>query len=393
MIELGVERLVASDFEPIDGQRVGLITNQVSMVDGRHLIDWMAEAQNVDLARIFAAEHGVRGDLDAGAQIDDEIDSNTGIPVVSLYGSIRQPTVEMLADLDVVVFDLQDVGTRYYTYTATMGLAMQTAARAGVSFLVLDRPNPLGGDLIEGFSRTDDQVSFISLYPVPAVHGLTAGELAIMIRDEEWLEGVGQIDLDVIKLVDWNRDEDWPATGLTWIAPSPGLQTAASAATYPATVLFEATTLSHGAGTRWPFQSVASPWIDGDELALEMNSRNLPGVEFVAVSFTPQLISDVAFDPAWLDTRIHGVRLVVTDSRLFRPTAAGVHLLEAVVQMGSAQGEVVVDRPEVLDLLAGTEELRQALNEEIPASEIVTSWSSEVAEFAELSEPHRLYGQ
>ncbi len=406
-VRLGVDVLIRSDFEPLQGLRVGLITNPVSTVDGVHLIDWLEATPNVELAAIFAAEHGIRGTLNGGELIDDDIDPATGIPIFSLYGDARQPTPEMLEGLDALVFDLQDVGTRYFTYTATMGLAMQSAAEAGIGFVVLDRPDPLGGELVEGFLRHDDQASFIAQYPVPSVHGLTAGELARMIKGQGWLPGLESLDLRVIAAQGWTRDQEWPDTGLGWIPPSPGLQTAAAALTYPATVLFEATSLSYGAGTEWAFQSVAAPWLDGNDLASKMNARGLSGVEFAAVSYVPRVIPNISFKPHYANEEIFGVRIIVTDQASFRPTAVGVHLLEEVLRIepppiepeldeddepiGEPQPRVVINRPRVLDLLTGSTEVRASLELGIPAAEIVARWEAESAAFAERSLPYRLY--
>lgn len=386
-IELGVELLVATDFAALDGRRVGLITNQVSMVDDRHLIDWMADAPNVDLVRIFAAEHGVRGVAGAGEPIGDGVDDTTGTPIRSLYGATRQPTPKMLDGIDTIVFDLQDVGTRYYTYTATMGLAMQAAAAADVRFVVLDRPNPLGR-IVEGDLRTDQQTSFISQYPMPSLHGLSAGELALMIVGEAWLSGLDPLDLDVIEMMGWDGGP-WGASDVAWIAPSPGLQTAASAMTYPATVWFEATTLSYGAGTEFAFQAVGAPWLDAETVVAELTSRNLPGVVFEVVELRPTDIVDVAVDPRLEGQTFPGVHVVVTDAATFRPSAVGLHMIEAII--GSAPDQTVIDRGAVFDLLAGTTDVRRQLLAGTPVSDITADWPTIAAEFIARSFAYQLY--
>ncbi|MGB5758135.1 MAG: DUF1343 domain-containing protein, partial [Acidimicrobiales bacterium] len=271
----------------MSGKRVGLIASRASVVGDRTVIDLLAQSDSVDLVSVFAAEHGIRADVDAGATIDDGVDPATGLAVHSLYGATRSPTAEMLADIDVLVFDLQDVGARFYTYTATMGLAMQAAARAGIPFVVMDRPNPIGGTSLGGAVRDDDHRSFVGQYPIPAVHGMTAAELALAIRGEGWLDGLEGLDLRVVAMSGWARDDLWADTGLAWVPPSPGLPTALTALVYPATVLFEATTLSFGRGTDHPFSQVGAPWLDGEDLARALNDRNLPGIRFRAVTFTP----------------------------------------------------------------------------------------------------------
>lgn len=386
-VELGVELLVASDFAVLEESRVGLITNQVSMVDGRHLIDLMAEADNVDLVQIFAAEHGVRGVAGAGEAIGDGVDDATGIPIRSLYGSTRQPTSEMLDGIDTIVFDLQDVGTRYYTYTATMGLAMQAAAAANLRFVVLDRPNPLGR-IVEGDLRTDQQTSFISQYPVPSLHGLTAGELALMIAGEAWLPGLDNLDLEIVPMSGW-AGQSWEQLDEPWIPPSPGLQTIPSALTYPAVVWFEATTLSYGAGTDLAFQAVGAPWLDAEAVVTELVERSLPGVRFEVVELSPTIVVDVASDPRFEGVTVPGVRIVVTDVVAFRPSEAGLHLLEAIVD--SAPDQTVIDRGAVFDLLAGSADVRRQLGVGTPVAEIAANWPDVAAEFRARSFAYLLY--
>ncbi len=386
-VDLGVVELVRSDFEALDGSNVGLITNQVSMVDSRHLIDWMTESPDVELVRIFAAEHGVRGIAGAGEPIGDGIDDATGTPIRSLYGSTRQPTPDMLDGIDTIVFDLQDVGARYYTYTATMGLAMQAAAAADIRFVVLDRPNPLGR-IVEGDLRTDQQVSFISQYPVPSLHGLTAGELALMIRGEAWLPGLDDLQLEVVAMNGW-AGEPWTETGLQWIAPSPGLQTTEAGLSYPATVWFEATTLSYGAGTGLAFQAVGAPWLDAEVVVADLESRALTGVTFEVVELSPVDIVDVAIDPRFEGETFPGVRVVITDTATFTPSAAGLHMLEAIIE--SAPGQTVIDRGAVLDLLAGTADVRRQLLAGTPVDEITAGWADIAAEFEARSFAYLLY--
>lgn len=386
-VSLGVAELVRSGFAALDGRRVGLITNQVSVVDGQHLIDWMAEAPNVDLVRIFAAEHGVRGVAGAGEPIGDGVDDTTGTPILSLYGAARQPTPNMLEGIDTIVFDLQDVGTRYYTYTATMGLAMQAAATADISFVVLDRPNPLGR-IVEGDLRTDQQTSFISQYPTPSLHGLTAGELALMIVGEAWLPGLDDLDLSIVEMSGWDGSP-WPETGVRWIPPSPGLQTTPAGLTYPATVWFEATTLSYGAGTELAFQAVGAPWLDAEAIVADLETRDLPGVTFEVVELSPVDIPDVASDPRLEGETFPGVQIAITDAVSFEPSAVGVHLLEAII--ASAPSQTVIDRGAVFDLLAGTSDVRSQLLNGASAFDITAGWADVAAEFEARSFAYLLY--
>lgn len=392
----GAARFLAEGFSEFSGKRIGLIASRASVLDGRSVIDLLAEADDVNLVAIFTPEHGLRADGGAGELIDDEIDPVTGLPVFSLYGATRQPTPEMLADIDVLLFDLQDVGARYYTYTATMGLAMQAAADAGVPFVVLDRPNPLGGQMIDGGVRTDDQASFVSQYPVPSLHGLTTGELALAIKGEAWLDGLGQLDLRVMELTRWSRALRWPDTDLAWLPPSPGLPTVDAALVYPATVLFETAALSYGRGTDYPFQQIGAPWLDGDALATTLNAKDLPGVRFEPVSFVPTTDppnGPAATDPQFEDTEVFGVRLVVVDHAALRPTALGVHLFaEVLAQADAANPPVeVIERGQFFDLLAGTATLRRGLLAGETPESIIDGWAVDLESFDAVRSQYFLY--
>lgn len=396
----GAASFPGQDFPEFFGARVGLIASRASVIGERSVIDVLAESDEIDLVTVFAAEHGIRADAGAGEELPDGIDPVTGLPVISLYGATRKPTPQSLADLDVLVFDLQDVGARFYTYTATMGLAMQAAAEAGIPFVVLDRPNPLGGFGFAGPLRADDKVSFVSQYPVPSTHGMTAGELALAIVGEGWLDGLTSLDLRVAELSGWNRDQTWIETGLPWVPPSPGLPTVEAATVYPATVLFEATTLSYGRGTDHPFSQVGAPWLDGPTLVEQLELAGLPGVTFVAVEFTP--VTDPAngppvADPQWEGVAVSGVRLEVADAAVIEPVSIGIHLLAAVLaqaaelRAGSGGDVVVIDRPDFFDLLAGTTETRRSLQRGDDPADIVAAWSDQLAAFERVRSRYLLY--
>ncbi len=395
-VRVGAEVAAADGFSRFRGQRVGVILNVASVVDGRSLLDALTAAEGVDVAAAFAPEHGVRGDAPAGALVGDTVDAATGVPVHSLYGERRAPTPDQLAGLDVLVFDLQDVGARPYTYVSTMGLSMQAAARAGVPFVVLDRPNPLSGTGpagggVEGWALDPALTSFVGRYPIPLVHGLTAGELARMIQGEGWLDGLAGLRLDVVPMSGWGRNQRWADTGRAWVPPSPGLPSAETAAVYPGTVLFEATSVSVGRGTGEPFSVVGAPWVDGPAAAGTLNARGLPGVRFEPATFTPAPTPAVP-DPPLAGQSLGGVRVVVTDPEAVRPVALGVHLLDVFGAQARAAGEPgFVARPATLDALAGTDRLRRALAAGTPAADIVAAWADEDAAFDRLRQPYLLY--
>lgn len=390
-VTVGAARLLADGFAPLAGLRVGLITNAAATVEGRPVLDLLAEAEAVELVAVFAPEHGIDAIDPAGELIADETDSSGRIAVYSLYGADRAPDPAVLADLDVLIFDLQDVGVRAYTYLSSMGLAMEAASEAGVRFMVLDRPNPLGGELVGGFVREPDLDSFISLFPVPAVHGLSAGEMALAVQGERWLDGLAGLDLEIVEMEGWRRADRWAETGLDWTAPSPSLPSVDSVSLYPATVLFEATALSVGRGTPEPFTVLGGPWVDGEHVASVLAERQLPGVRFEATELEPVASPSVP-EPPYAGETIPGVRIVVVDPGAIEPAALGVHLLEVFLAHAAEEGvSELVARPETLDLLAGSRDLRIGLDEGRGAESIIEAWSEDLRRFDEVRARYRLY--
>lgn len=388
-VRTGAQRLVEEDFSQLDGLRVGVIVNQTSVVGGSHLIDLLDNAPNVELGAVFAPEHGVRGTADAGELVDDSVDAKTGVTIFSLYGATRQPTAAMFAGLDIIVYDLQDVGARHYTYISTMGLAMQTAAQAKIPFVVLDRPNPLGGDLLEGPVLEPDQLSFIGQYPIPSVYGMTAGELALAIKGEGWLQGLETLDLRVVEMQGWTRQMQWPQTGLDWVAPSPGLPTFASALAYPGTVFIEATGLSYGAGTDAPFRQVGATWLEGSEP--QLHTPGSEGLVTEAVTFVPKVIADIAPNPRLVGQELGGVRYVSMTTG-FRPFAAGLRLLAALVVLAERAGEgPLVERAATFDLLTGSAQIRTDLAAGVDPDQILATLQEGLITFDQLRQPYLLY--
>ncbi|NBB86783.1 MAG: DUF1343 domain-containing protein [Bacteroidetes bacterium] len=383
----GAAVAAADTFAVLHGQRIGLIGNHTSTVGDRHLADLLHEVPEVTLTALFGPEHGLRGTADAGASVADGRDPDTGVPIYSLYGETRRPTPAMLANLDVLVFDMQDVGARFYTYISTMGLAMQAAAEAELPFVVLDRPNPLGGTYVSGFVLEEEQRSFVGMYPIPIAHGLTTGELARMIRGEAWLEGLEGLDLTVVPMDGWQRSQRWDEGEAAWIPPSPNIPDAETAYLYPGTCFVEATAASEGRGTDAPFRLIGHPDLDGAALAADLNDRSLPGVDVTAASFTPTSRAGATV-PKHRGTRVEGVELRVMDADSLDAVALGVHLLEALLSHG---GSAMLERPAWLDRLAGTPRLREALERGTPAASIIADWEDEVARFKEARSSYLLY--
>ena len=389
-VMVGAEVLQRDGFALLAGQRVGVILNQASTVGDASLLDALVAAPEVEVVAAFGPEHGVRGAAPAGAAVEDSIDPATGVPVYSLYGEQRSPPAEVLATLDVLVFDLQDVGARPYTYIATMGLAMQAAADAGVAFVVLDRPNPLGGEVLAGPVLDARFGSFVGPYPIPFVHGLTVGELALFLRGEGAVDGVESLDLEVVPLEGWRRAERWSDGERAWVPPSPSLPTPTAAEVYPGTVLFEATSMSVGRGTDEPFTTVGAPWVDGEALAQRLTELGLPGVRFEPTVLSP-MASEAVPDPPFAGERVGGVRVVPLD-RSFLPFETGVHLLVEAQRHAEQQGAgQIVERPDFLDLLAGTDELRLGLAGAESGDELLAGWSDELAAFDQVRQPYLLY--
>ncbi len=390
-VRTGAQILAAGGFAPLQGKRVGLIANHTSMVGDRHLADLLHEAEGVEMAKLFAPEHGIRGTADAGAVIPTETDPATGLVVHSLHGDTLKPTPGMLAELDVLAFDLQDVGTRFYTYISTLGLAMQAAAEAGITFMVLDRPNPLGGNLVEGFTLEMENQSFIGMYPIPATHGMTVGEVARMIQGERLMEGLDSLDLVVVGMEGWRRDMMWPETGLPWIPPSPNIPDFETAVIYPGACFFGSVEGNEGRGTMRPFIQQGTLWGDGEALAAELNARALPGLRFEPVTYTPRSIPGMSTNPRLQDQEVHGIRHVVTDPRAVRPVEAGVNVLHAFWHQApdSLKPTFFVDRP--FRNVTGTAKLHLMIMAGRTPTEIVAAWQPDVQAFLEMRRKYLLY--
>ena len=378
----GIDVLLRDSLHLVANRRVGLITNPSGMdAAGRSTIDRLHEHPDVDLVGLFAPEHGLRASAAEGQLIDDSIDPDTGLPVTSIYyaGSKRAPSSEDLEGIDVMVFDMQDVGARYYTYVYSMALSMEAAGREGVPFVVLDRPNPIG-DLVQGNILDPAFSTFVGLYALPMRHGMTPGELARTFRG---LFGV-EADLTVVPVEGWSPSTRFDATGLPWVAPSPNMPDLTSALHYPGTCLFEGTNLSVGRGTDRPFQQIGAPWLDGASLAAALDAYDFAGVRFEPVRFTPSRPTD----GKWSEEEVSGVRFVVTDADVYDPTLAAVAaLIEARKQHVDRWDWNVAH----IDRLAGTDALRLGIEAGRSLADLTAEWAAARSAFVEASLPYRLY--
>ena len=387
----GAERLFSDHYHLVVSRRVGLVTNHSAIVGMQHLADRLHADPSIELVALFGPEHGIRGTADAGEPVDHGVDERTGVPVYSLYGDIDRPAAEMLERVDVLIFDIQDVGARFYTYPATMGRAMQSAAEAGIQYLVLDRPNPIAGLPVEGHIREDRFRSGIGLYPTPITHGMTIGELALMIKGERWHEGVEDLDLRVVEMEGWTRGMLWPDTGMEWMAPSPNIPDVETAIVYPGTCFFEGTTASEGRGTFRPFLQVGSPCVDSNAVVDELNRRNLPGLAFRPVIFVPESIEEMSKQPKLLGEEVHGIHIEVTAPAKVRPVEAGIHILQAVYESLPAEARKMFFIERALNIRAGNEKVLDKLRQGDRVDRIVADWERDVERFKLEREPYLIY--
>ena len=387
-VRVGIERLLEDDRSLIAGLRIGLVSNPAS-IDGafRHATEILADDPDVKLVALFGPQHGFRSDVqDNMIETAHGEDARRRVPIYSLYSETREPTAEMLRDVDVLVIDLQDVGTRVYTYIYTMANCMRAAARHGVRVVVCDRPNPVGGVAIEGPRLRPAFASFVGQFPIPLRHGMTIGEIARLFNQEF---GLGAA-LDIVQLEGWRRQMFYDQTGLPWVIPSPNLPTLDSVIVYPGAVLFEGTMLSEGRGTTRPFELIGAPWIDGERLSAAMNARRFPGVHFRPVAFEP------TFQKHARQT-CGGCQLHVTDRTAFEPVRVAVELIAEFRRQNPASFawrqppyEYEHDKWPI-DILYGSDRLRVTLDEGGDVGPLLASWEDEEDAFGRTREKYLLY--
>ena len=379
IVRPGIERFLSDLPAQVRGKRVGLITNQAG-VDraGTSEIDLIAARKDLRLVALFAAEHGIRGSAAAGETIGDDRDGKTGVPIFSLYKSgDRGPTPEMLADVDALVYDLPEVGGRTWTYVSTMALAMQAAARKKIPFVVLDRPNPIGGEIVEGALLDPAFTSFVGMYPIPARHGMTVGELATLFNQDF---GIGA-DLVVVPAENWRRSQWFTDTGLPWRNPSPNLRSPAALNHYPGTVYFEGTNLTEGRGTDRPFEQVGASWLDAAAVVKTMNARGLPGISFEAITMSVE--AGAAKFPG---QTIPAIRFAVTDRAAYRPVRTALLLIAEVHRQHPKEFQWGPS----IDRLTGSDKVRRAIDGGmLPA--LLDEWDREAAAFKSHRQPFLLY--
>ena len=385
-VRLGSDVLICSN--RLRGTRVGVVCNHASIDRGfLHVIDRLATCEGVTLAAIFGPQHGFRSDVqDNMVETPHRDDPRRRVPIYSLYSETREPTAEMLRGLDALVIDLQDIGARIYTYIYTMANCMRAAARYRLPVIVCDRPNPIGGEAVEGATLRPKWESFVGQFPIPMRHGMTIGELALLFNDAF---GIGAA-VDVVRMEGWTRDTYADATGLPWVMPSPNMPTLDTAIVYPGTVLFEGTMMSEGRGTTRPFELVGAPWIDAERFAAEMNGASLAGAYFRPAGFEPTFQKH-AKQPCG------GCQIHVTDRQAFEPVITGVALIDMFRRLDPVRFEwrqppYEYEHDKVpIDILAGSDVLRDQIESGVPVREIAASWKDDEAAFRRLREPYLLY--
>lgn len=329
-VTVGAKVLLEDHLDELKGKGVGLVMNPTARVDGSHMLDTLL-ALDINVKALFAPEHGFRGNIGAGETIEDGVDQSTGLPVFSLYGENRTPTKKMLNKVDLLLFDIQDVGARFYTYNATLGNIIEAASAQGIPVWILDRPNPAGGNFISGWPIQDEHKSFVGRYPIPMVHGMTLGELAQMMVGEHWINNAEKAEVRVIPMEGWNRSMKWPETGLKWIPPSPNLPTFDHAYVYLGTVLFEGTTMSEGRGTADPFLNIGDPSAKVTTSHIAKLRRQFSGINIEQITFTPESTPGKALNPKFKNERCHGIELQVTKPTQFDPIQLGAALLSTML--------------------------------------------------------------
>ncbi len=389
MVETGLESLVRSKFDILKGKRVGLVTNPTG-VDRylRSTVDILFNAPEVQLVALYGPEHGVRGEFTAGEYVNSEKDPMTGLPVYSLYGKTRKPTKEMLKDIDIIVYDVQDIGSRSYTFISSLGLLMEAAAENGVSVVVLDRPNPLGGIRMEGVVTRPGFFSFVSQFAIPYVHGLTVGELAMLLNGEGMLANGVRCDLHVLKMSGWARSMYFEETGLPWVLSSPHIPHKDSPLYYPATgIAGELYAVSIGVGYTIPFQTFAAEWINADSLASNLNGLNLPGVIFRPIHYKP-------YYSTLQGKLVHGVQIHLTDPSVGSLSLLQFYIMQEAHRLWPDKNLFEMCDPSRLsmfDKVCGTDEVRKEFTRAFRVSDIIGLWTNDIPAFRKKASKYFLY--
>ncbi len=386
-VKTGADVLIEKELDLVKGRHLGIITNHTALLsNGVHLVDTLSHLKDVKILALFGPEHGIRGKAPAGKGVSNAVDSATGIPVFSLYGKTRKPTKEMLKGIDLLIFDIQDIGARYYTYISTLYYALISAAENNLPILVLDRPNPIGGTNVDGPLVKKGFKSFVGIAPIPIIHGMTVGELARLFNTETLPESL-HANLKVVKLENWERQEYYDETGLRWISPSPNMTNLETAIVYPGMCLIEGTNVSEGRGTTEPFLKIGAPFINSNELIKALNQEPLEGIKLSPVTFVPKDIPHRAMNPKYKGKECNGFEIKITNREKFSSLRFGIYLLYELHRLYPQQFKL----KKWLDKLYGDNSLRIALEKRKTPEEIFSTWKDDLEKFKELRKKYLLY--
>lgn len=387
-IQTGADLLIKENLNLLKNKNIGIITNHTAVLNnGIHLVDSLHHIKDINIIALFGPEHGIRGTEPAGKQVDNSIDEATGIPSYSLYGKNKKPTAEMLKDINLLIFDIQDVGARFYTYISTLFYCIQAAAENNIPIIILDRPNPIGGIYVEGPIRKDDVNSFVGIAPIPIAHGMTIGELAKMFAGEKWIGKDLRLDLKIIQLNNWRKKNYFDDYNLPWVSPSPNISDLQTALVYPGTCLVEGINVSEGRGTNAPFLTIGAPYISSDKLISEINKLNLKGVNLSSIKFTPEDIKGKASNPKYKGIECNGISIQIKDRKKFDAVKFGISLVYAINKLYPND----LKFRDGFDLLVGDKKIKEMILKGENPDAITRYWSNELSKFKNLRKKYLLY--
>lgn len=388
-LKIGADRLIEEYLSVIDGNNIGLIVNHTSLLsNGTHLVDALFNIDGIKIISLFSPEHGIRGDADAGSHIADGFDAATNIKITSLYGNTKKPTQEMLDNIDILVFDIQDIGARFYTYISTLYYVIEAAAEYDKQVIILDRPNPIGGNKVDGPILDLSFRSFVGIAEIPIQHGMTVGELALLFNDDIKTKKNISAEVEIIKMLNWDRKKYYDEYFSDWMPPSPNINKFETALVYPGTCLIEGTNISEGRGTQEPFLIIGAPFIESENLIDELMNLSVAGIEYESTTFTPVKIEGMSSSPKLKDITCNGIRISVVNRQEFNAVEFGVHLLSVLIKL---YPDKIKFNNDFFDKLAGTDKIRKLLLESTNPSVIIQSWQDDLTNFINKRNKYLLY--
>ncbi len=388
-VKVGADVLLNDEFKLIENKNIGIITNHTGVLsNGTHLVDTLFSRKDVNVISLFGPEHGIRGDAPDGSKIEHGIDKKTGLPVYSLYGKIRKPTPEMLKNIDLLLFDIQDIGARFYTFISTMYYAIEAAAENRIPIIILDRPNPINGETVEGAILDSNFISFVGIEEIPIRHGMTVGELAKLMNQKRFLAKQKTADLKVVKIKNWHRNFYYDDCNINWIKPSPNMPNLETAIVYPGLCLLEGTNISEGRGTFSPFLQIGSPYANSEEILKEINNLDLQGIKVESVKYTPVAIENMSTYPKYKNEECNGIKLTITNRNLFEPVKFGINLIYVFHKL---YPENFSFRENWIDKLWGSSFLRESILDNKTPDIIFKAYQKELQNFKEYRKHFLLY--